>query len=169
MRYTNNLTGTNYRADHTILPVTDDSELAARIERQIHLLMAREDLKSKRCHLDPRPLPCRERRRRGSRAQKSQKSAKTGGQGKGLEGRGRGSAKGPITDTEGPIRRSGSHPLRLVSTSYAIQLSWESICSSGCSTNSGDRRSVKQDATRFSKPILPSAWRNNSAPPSVDT
>ena len=41
-------------------------------------------------------------------------------EGKGLEGKGRGSDKGPITVTVGPIRRSGSHPRRLVSTSYAL-------------------------------------------------
>jgi hypothetical protein len=31
---------------------------------------------------------------------------------KGLEGKGRGSEKGPITVAKGPLRRSGSHPLR---------------------------------------------------------
>ncbi len=46
-----------------------------------------------------------------------------GEQGKGLEGKGRGSDKGPITVSVGPIRRSGSHPRRLVSTSYALWIS----------------------------------------------
>ncbi len=43
--------------------------------------------------------------------------------GKGLEGKGHGSVKGPITVSVGPIRRSGSHPRRLVSTSYALRIS----------------------------------------------
>lgn len=44
-------------------------------------------------------------------------------EGKGLEGKGRGSAKGPITDAEGPIRHSGSHPLRLESVSSMFPVS----------------------------------------------
>ena len=43
--------------------------------------------------------------------------------GKGLEGKGRGSDKGPITVPLGVSGRSGSHPLRLVSTSYDLPVS----------------------------------------------
>ena len=44
-------------------------------------------------------------------------------EGKGLEGKGHGSDKGPITVTLGVSGRSGSHPLRLVSTSYELRIS----------------------------------------------
>lgn len=44
-------------------------------------------------------------------------------EGKGLEGKGRGSNKGPITGAIVVSGRSGSHPLRLVSTSYAFPVS----------------------------------------------
>ena len=43
--------------------------------------------------------------------------------GKGLEGKGHGSDKGPITVPLGVSGRSGSHPLRLVSTSYEFPVS----------------------------------------------
>jgi hypothetical protein len=45
--------------------------------------------------------------------------------GEGL-GRGRGSDRGPITGAMGPIRRSGSRPRPLVSTSYAFPVSCHS-------------------------------------------
>ena len=44
-------------------------------------------------------------------------------EGKGLEGRGRGSDKGPITVAMRVSGRSGSHPLRLESMSYATRIS----------------------------------------------
>lgn len=44
------------------------------------------------------------------------------GEGKGLEGKNRGSDKGPTTGAVGASGRSGSHPLRLVSTSYEFRL-----------------------------------------------
>ena len=47
---------------------------------------------------------------------------KTGAMGKGLEGKGHGSDKGPITVAMRVSARSGSHPLRLVSISYATRI-----------------------------------------------
>jgi len=44
-------------------------------------------------------------------------------EGKGLEGKGRGSDKGPINVAKRDSGRSGSHPLRLVSISYATRIS----------------------------------------------
>ena len=44
-------------------------------------------------------------------------------EGKGLEGKGHGSDKGPLTVPLGVSGRSGSHPLRLVSTSYDLPVS----------------------------------------------
>ncbi len=44
-------------------------------------------------------------------------------EGKGLEGKGPGSDKGPITVAKRDSGRSGSHPLRLVSISYATRIS----------------------------------------------
>jgi hypothetical protein len=80
--------------------------LAVAIPASVYIKRSpRENNSRFRYHLDPRPLP------------------KSKGLGKGLEGKGHGSDKGPTTVATRVLGRSGCHPLRLVSTSYVFPVS----------------------------------------------